>query len=415
MGSSIVGDSRGKFGALVLLPAVLSWLIWRLASFQPEFDLEKQILPLVSSYAGAENVTEISQNKILRGRHVVVTGAYSGIGLGITDVFIRMGATVTAIGRSRAKLDGLQQTYGPRIITVVADLADLDQVGEAAEQILNLTEIIDIFVANAGIHYYGRGTAGETPQGFDSCFGVNYLSHALLIEKIIPALERSSHPVVASISSVMHWVVDGKDLAAPTEPGTRNSVQGEQYIVKTKDPVASRPTKTGDLHFWLGQWSYANSKLAQILFSKAAARRHQKVRFVSVCPGWVLTSISKGNLFHYAVQIVAFRYNGWGISSALRAVFDFTNENDYFINSEVSDTFMRVMFQENLAPLVLPSNHRFLRFIGEFVSTGLGTAVAVFQKLTPKVRGAESSLVSMNETLQEELYGWTMNTLSGWL
>ena len=64
-----------------------------------------------------------------------------------------------------------------------------------------------------------------------SFFSVNYLSHFLLTEKLLPLMEKSSeHPKILQISSTFHYGVDGSDLggAAPvaSQPGGSHGFVG---------------------------------------------------------------------------------------------------------------------------------------------------------------------------------------------
>jgi NAD(P)-dependent dehydrogenase (short-subunit alcohol dehydrogenase family) len=56
------------------------------------------------------------------GRLAVVTGGSSGIGFGISSVFIEEGAEVVINGRDAAKLKAACEKLGPRVHGVVADL-----------------------------------------------------------------------------------------------------------------------------------------------------------------------------------------------------------------------------------------------------------------------------------------------------
>jgi NAD(P)-dependent dehydrogenase (short-subunit alcohol dehydrogenase family) len=83
----------------------------------------------------------------VRGHSVIVTGAASGLGLAIAEVFADAGATVTAVD---VDADGLERLAG-RVRTKVLDVADLAaleaMVGETAVE----TGRLDAVFANAGI------------------------------------------------------------------------------------------------------------------------------------------------------------------------------------------------------------------------------------------------------------------------
>merc|ERR1711920_1083839 len=95
-------------------------------------------------------------------------------------------------------------------------------------------------------------------QGYDLCFGVNYLSHVLLSEKLIPLLEKSKlNPRIIQTSSTNHWLMDTSELVP-----SKNMDNDEL------SPIASRNEHNKPL-----PRAYPNSKLAQILHARHLSRK----------------------------------------------------------------------------------------------------------------------------------------------
>jgi hypothetical protein len=148
---------------------------------QPQLDKDA-LLQLVATSHIASSPLKISSAP-LKGILVAITGATSGIGLGVTEELFQMGATVVAIGRSPTRLAKLasqllQENDEPdRFIPILADLNDLASVSKAANEILKSRNIkhIDFLINNAGMHY-GLGAMlipgnPKTQQGYDQVFG----------------------------------------------------------------------------------------------------------------------------------------------------------------------------------------------------------------------------------------------------
>lgn len=153
------------------------------------------------------------------GRTVVVTGANSGLGLATARTLAAAGARVLLAcrnpERAAAALDEVRAaaTSGPAPETVQLDLADLESVATAADDIAHRTDTVDVLVNNAGIM---APPESRTVQGFETQFGVNHLGHFALTGRLLPSLLAATAPRVVTVSSGGHragWI-HWDDLAA---------------------------------------------------------------------------------------------------------------------------------------------------------------------------------------------------------
>ena len=111
-----------------------------------------------------------------RGRTVLVTGANAGLGFEVSKVLAARGAHVILACRDTAKaeaaMDRIRADVSDAILSFQPlDLADLDQVKEAAAAVLAGPRI-DVLVNNAGVMIPPRTL---TKQGYELQFGVNHL------------------------------------------------------------------------------------------------------------------------------------------------------------------------------------------------------------------------------------------------
>lgn len=89
----------------------------------------------------------------LRGKVVLVSGAGSGVGLGIATAFADQGATLVALGRTPERLDKAVATItgrGGAAVAMPCDVSDEDQVTKTVEAVLERFGQIDVLVNNAG-------------------------------------------------------------------------------------------------------------------------------------------------------------------------------------------------------------------------------------------------------------------------
>jgi NAD(P)-dependent dehydrogenase (short-subunit alcohol dehydrogenase family) len=195
----------------------------------------------------------------------VVTGATSGIGMAAATALARLGATVVMVGRDRSRTEAAAAQVAavsaspPR--AEIADLASLDQVRGLAGRLAGLDRI-DVLINNAGVVL---GERRVTPDGLEHVFAVNHLAPFLLTNLLLPKLTASAPARVVTVASGAH-------SAARLDLGDPNLEHG-----------------------WESWRSYANSKLANILFTRELARRLDGTGVTASCahPGVVRTGFGR--------------------------------------------------------------------------------------------------------------------------
>ncbi len=201
----------------------------------------------------------------MKGTVCVVTGATSGIGQAAAAALARLGATVVIAGRDRDRTEAAAariaavSTAPPRV--EIADLASLEQVRGLAARLAGL-ERIDVLINNAGLVL---GERRITPDGLEHVFAVNHLAPFLLTSLLLPRLTASGPARVVTVTSDAHSAAR-LDLSDPNLE-----------------------------HGWDSWRSYANSKLANILFTRELARRLDGTGVTASCahPGVVRTGFGR--------------------------------------------------------------------------------------------------------------------------
>jgi NAD(P)-dependent dehydrogenase (short-subunit alcohol dehydrogenase family) len=141
----------------------------------------------------------------LAGRLVVVTGANSGLGFGLTGRLAAAGAEVVMAVRNREKGERAMETLraqnpDAQLRLLDLDLASLESVGSAARSLLDDGRGIDILINNAGIMAVPEHQT--TAEGFELQFGSNHLGPFAFTGLLLPALQRASAARVVSTSSI---------------------------------------------------------------------------------------------------------------------------------------------------------------------------------------------------------------------
>ena len=179
---------------------------------------------------------------------ILITGANTGIGLATAETFVKDGHHVILACRNPDKANQAKKQLDAlgtgKVETITLDLNDLSQIAETAETLLGQFEKIDVLVNNAGMM---TPQLEATADGFEKQMGVNYLGAFLLTMKLLPLLKNAEQGRIIHLASMMHLL--GK-------------IDIDQF-------------KADQVKHYNGVRSYANSKLANLLFSNTLAQQLQ--------------------------------------------------------------------------------------------------------------------------------------------
>ena len=135
-------------------------------------------------------------------RHVLVTGATSGIGKATALGLARLGARVSIVGRdarrTEAAADEIRAAGRRRVSVFLADLSSQAQVRRLADQVLAGMPRIDVLVNNAGGYW---NTRHLTDDGLERTFALNHLAPFLLTNLLLDRLTESAPARVVTVSS----------------------------------------------------------------------------------------------------------------------------------------------------------------------------------------------------------------------
>lgn len=95
-------------------------------------------------------------SSFFRDKVVVITGGSEGIGRGLIDMLIPLGAKIATCGRNQDKLYNLQVQYsGHMLHTMVADVSKWNDCEHFIKSTIDTFGGIDILINNAGISHRG--------------------------------------------------------------------------------------------------------------------------------------------------------------------------------------------------------------------------------------------------------------------
>ncbi len=199
-----------------------------------------------SAFGASSTAAEVIDGVDLHGRHAVVTGASSGIGVETVRALATAGADVTLAVRNTdagaTVADRLRAELPPesgKLSLARLELSDLSSVKAFAA---NWDGPLHILVNNAGV--MAPPQIARTAEGRELQFGVNHLGHFALTTGLHPALAAANGARIVVVSSIGH-------LFSPVV------FDDLDYRYRPYDP-------------WT---SYGQSKTAGIHFAVAAAER----------------------------------------------------------------------------------------------------------------------------------------------
>jgi short-subunit dehydrogenase len=139
--------------------------------------------------------------RTLTDRHVVITGASSGIGAELATMLACMGARLTLVARSASRLAGVAAACrGPHVpMTIVADLTDVAAIRNLADGV-HRHGAVDVLIHSAGTARLGAFSALDV-DSFDEQYAINVRAPFLLTQQLLADLVSTRGQVVFLNSS----------------------------------------------------------------------------------------------------------------------------------------------------------------------------------------------------------------------
>jgi retinol dehydrogenase-12 len=208
-------------------------------------------------------------SKDLEGKVFLITGGTEGIGKAAALDLARRGATLTIVGRNREKTErvvGELKAAGSydRVGLLIGDMGKISDVRAVAKSFAAQNDRLDVLINNAGAWFEKYVL---TDDGIEQTFAVNHMGYFVLTSELLDLIRKTPGARVVSTSSGAHQ-------------GSRLDLQ---HVVKRNGSA--------------GFAAYADSKLANVLFTLELAKRLSGTTAVANCfhPGFVRTAFGGNN------------------------------------------------------------------------------------------------------------------------
>lgn len=217
------------------------------------------------------------RTKIMSGKVCLITGATSGIGEAAALALAGLGARIVILGRNRERCERsaahIRNVSGNQVVDyLLADLSSQAEIRRVAGEFLERYDRLDVLVNNAGGFFMKRQVSSD---GIELTFALNHLNYFLLTNLLLPMIRSSAPARIVNVSSGAH-----------------------RGVKIDFDDLESRRSYNG----WK---AYAQSKLANLLFTYELARRldSAQVTVNAMHPGFVGTRFAKNNGWLYEVGL----------------------------------------------------------------------------------------------------------------
>jgi NAD(P)-dependent dehydrogenase (short-subunit alcohol dehydrogenase family) len=138
--------------------------------------------------------------KVSNGRVAIVTGASSGIGLGIARSLLDRGYSVVANSRTISRSTELKASA--TLVLVDGDISKTETAAKVADATVRQFGRVDVLVNNAGI-FLSRPFTEYTPEDFDKMIATNVGGYFFITQQVVAQMRKQKSGHVVGISTVL--------------------------------------------------------------------------------------------------------------------------------------------------------------------------------------------------------------------
>jgi NAD(P)-dependent dehydrogenase (short-subunit alcohol dehydrogenase family) len=130
----------------------------------------------------------------------IVTGASSGIGLGVTQALLERGYGVVANSRTISQSKALKASK--ELVLVDGDISKKDTAVKVAAAALTHFDRIELLVNSVGV-YLPKPFTEYTPEDFEMMIGTNVAGYFFITQQVVAQMRQQKSGHIVSISTVL--------------------------------------------------------------------------------------------------------------------------------------------------------------------------------------------------------------------
>ena len=137
---------------------------------------------------------------------ILIVGAGRGIGRASAELFAEAGASLVLASRSEAELYELEfkleRTYGPRTLSLPADVTDAESVERLVAETISRFGRIDKLVYTAGVGIL-KTLEETTEEEFERLMGVNVRGAFLVCKAVLPEMQKQKRGHIIAVPGIL--------------------------------------------------------------------------------------------------------------------------------------------------------------------------------------------------------------------
>ncbi|KAK5957768.1 hypothetical protein OHC33_000957 [Knufia fluminis] len=325
---------------------------------------------------------------------ILITGGTTGLGFHITLFLAQQFPSAKIIIASRTDKDNAADTLNKLVqkqqkSSKTSSFAQIEYLPLDLGSTSNIRTFVKDYASksyppitalllNAGLQYHSGDDLRLTPDGIESTFGINHVGHALLFFLLKPHLAANARIVITS--------------SGTHDPAQKTTVPDAVY--ESAELLAHPTDKDGYATKSKGLQRYASSKLANVLFTYALDRRLSGARNTNntSTTSWTVCTMDPGLM----------PGTNLGRDFGPVVVWLFTHVAVHLV------WLMRLLVGSQNVHLPQESAANLARLAGMRGEEAQRSAGKYFEGRTAR----NSSVVSMDEKKQEDLWRWTVKFLA---
>lgn len=230
--------------------------------------------------------------------NIIITGASSGLGLGMAEIFASKGHTLVLCARRIDRLQSIKSDLEARFPQSTVYIYELDvnqyeRVDQVFQQAKQITGYIDRIIVNAGI---GRGQpiGSGKPKANLATAQTNFVAALMQLESAMKIVKEQNDGHVVAISSIsaFHGLPNAQTVYAATKAGLSALMEGLR-VELVHSPITLTTIHPGYIRTDINNFAASLPFEVDVKTGSMAIVKAIEKRKAEACvPGWPWTLIS---------------------------------------------------------------------------------------------------------------------------